>query len=100
MNRLFIEAELAQAGVTGGDAAALLRSAVEAAFAEVNAYAQTAGAPLIQAADRDAYVARVLTAFASNPLQTIMTQKWIANFGAPVDIYNDFRRTGYPVLHD
>jgi hypothetical protein len=29
-----------------------------------------------------------------------MTEKWIANFGSPVDIYSDQRRTGFPILHD
>ena len=29
-----------------------------------------------------------------------MTQKWIASFGYGIDAYNDYRRTGYPLLHD
>ena len=29
-----------------------------------------------------------------------MTQKWIASFGYGVDLYNDYRRTGFPLLHD
>lgn len=101
MNRLFIEAELAQAGVTNGDAEALLEQAIRAAFAEVNAIASAAGAPSLGATAIDEYVDAVMAnAFATSPLETIMTQKWIANFGGPVDIYSDFRRTGYPRLHD
>ena len=29
-----------------------------------------------------------------------MTQKWVSTFGDPFDQYNDYRRTGYPVLAD
>lgn len=101
MNVLFIQAELAAAGVTQGDAEALLRAAMTAAFAEVNAIASAAGAPSIPAADRNLYINTVIAnTFGSAPLETIMTQKWIANFGGPVDVYSDYRRTGFPVLHD
>ena len=100
MNRLFIEAELAQAGVITGDAGALLQSAVQAAFDEVNEIASAAGAPVIDDAAITDYLNAVSQAYAANPLRTIMTQKWIANFGSPVDIYSDQRRTGYPILHD
>ncbi|RZJ99645.1 MAG: SusD/RagB family nutrient-binding outer membrane lipoprotein, partial [Flavobacterium sp.] len=31
-------------------------------------------------------------------LEIIMTQKWVGTFGDPFDQYNDYRRTGYPVL--
>ena len=27
-----------------------------------------------------------------------MTQKWVSTFGDNMDQYNDYRRTGYPVL--
>ena len=27
-----------------------------------------------------------------------MTQKWVATFGDPTDQYNDYRRTGFPIL--
>ena len=29
-----------------------------------------------------------------------MTQKWIASFGWGVDMYTDYRRTGFPLLFD
>ena len=29
-----------------------------------------------------------------------MTQKWIASYGFAVDAYTDYRRTGYPLLHN
>lgn len=100
MNRLFIEAELAQVGVTSGDPQALLHDAVEAAFAEVNDIASAAGAPTISDAAIDEYMTAVDASYAANPLRAIMTQKWIANYGSPIDVYSDYRRTGYPVLHD
>ncbi len=100
MNRLFIEAELAQVGVTSGDPAALLNQAVEAAFDEVNAIATAASAPQISDDAIADYLVAVNATFATAPLQTIITQKWIANFGSPIDVYSDFRRTGFPILHD
>lgn len=100
MNRLFIEAELAAAGVTSGNAQTLLQNAIKAAFAEVNAIASAAGAPQIPATTIDDYVAKIDANYASNPMRVIMTQKWIANFGCPIDVYSDHRRTGYPTLHD
>ena len=33
-------------------------------------------------------------------MQVIMTQKWIQSFGNGVEAYNDYRRTGYPILWD
>jgi hypothetical protein len=33
-------------------------------------------------------------------MEIIMTEKWIASFGNALSIYNDYRRTGYPRLHD
>lgn len=37
---------------------------------------------------------------AQRQLEMIMTQKWLSSFGSAVDAYNDYRRTGYPVLFD
>lgn len=103
-SRKFIEAELALAGVTGGDHEALLRDAIVASFGKVNEIANNAGAPAITAATRDTYIDAIMNLYnnANNQgkLQIIMTQKWIANFGYGIDSYNDYRRTGFPVLHD
>lgn len=103
--RKFIEAELALAGVTTADERALLEEAVEASFAKVNEVAAAASAPLISDVARDAYVTEVLAVYdaaASDAerLQIIMTQKWIASYGYAVDVFTDFRRTGWPLLHD
>lgn len=51
----------------------------------------------IAEAKRDAYVSQRPTLTASNALESIITQKYIANF-LIVSAYNDWRRTGYPEL--
>lgn len=105
--RLYMEAELALNGVIAGDARALLQSAIEASFAEVNeavGYSTQASVPTISDADRDVYITSVLAEYdAGNnnkKLEVIMTQKWLAGFGSAVDMYTDYRRTGYPVIFD
>ena len=108
--RLYIEAELAQAGVTGGDARTLLQQAMQASFDKVNRIAanftaknQEAPEP-IAAEVVEAYINTVLAAYdagdATRKLELIMTQKWIATFGYSVDQYTDYRRTGFPRLYD
>jgi hypothetical protein len=102
--RKYVEAELASAGVTAGDARALLGIALDASFAKVNEIATDAAAPVIAAAAittyKNAVLAKYDAADAAGKLEVIMTQKWIANFGYGVDTFNDYRRTGYPRLHD
>jgi hypothetical protein len=102
--RKYIEAELAISGVTSGDARALLDAAIDASFGKVNEIATDAAAPVIAGADIATYKNAVLTKYdaadATGKLEIIMTQKWIANFGYGVDSFNDFRRTGFPRLHD
>jgi hypothetical protein len=100
----FIEAELYQTGVVAGDAAAALEEAIYASFGKVNEIAESVGAPLIEDADIEEYADAVLAAFDAaddaGKLEHIMTQKWIASFGWGVDMYTDYRRTGYPVLYE
>jgi len=112
-DRLYLEAELIQAGVVTGDARAVLEEALMESFATVDlvvGYAslnQTVpalmpgGAPT---AEVQTYIDKVLAEFdagsAAKKLQVIMTQKWIQNFGNAVDAYTDYRRTGYPVFWD
>lgn len=102
--RKYMEAELAHAGVTGGDPRALLMEAIQASFDKVNEIAGKAGAPAIQQVDITAYIDNVMTRYDAGTndekLEHIMTQKWIATFGFGVDAYADYRRTGYPTLHD
>ena len=108
--RLYIEAELAQTGVTSGDPRALLENAIGASFAKVNEVvanydAKGQAAPSeISDEDIDAYIAVVLSRYDAGDnnkkLEIIMTQKWIASFVFSVDAYTDYRRTGYPQLYD
>ena len=101
----FMLAELALAGETNGDARALLKEAIEAAFAHVNTVvAKQTGVTQLTAAARDEYVAAILAKYdaanASGKMRILMTQKWIANFMNPIDSYTDIRRTGFPTLFD
>jgi hypothetical protein len=102
--RKFIEAELALVGITSDDPAVLFEEAVRASFAKVNEVAEDAGAPEISDTDIDDYVNSVVSMFNSEnddgKMRHLMTQKWIASFGFGIDAYTDYRRTGYPLLHD
>lgn len=102
--RKFLEAELAVTGVSNGDARAAFEEAMYASFDKVNAIAAAASAPLMQDSVIAAYVNSVLERYdAAGPegkLEHIMTQKWIATYGFGVDAYTDYRRTGYPKLHN
>ena len=55
-------------------------------------------------ADIQEYVDAVLADYDADDepgkLEHIMTQKWIASYGWGVDLFTDYRRTGFPVLHD
>jgi len=104
-HRLFIEAELIEVGELPGVSAPVLASAIAAAFAEVNTAASSVGDGGISNAARDSYIADVMTYFngprtSAERLEVIMAQKWIASFGFAVDTYTDYRRTGFPILHD
>lgn len=102
--RKFVETELALVGITNGDPVALFEEAVRAAFDKVNEVADDAGAPELSVEDIDEYVDPVVQMFISSDddgkMRHLMTQKWIASFGYGIDIYTDYRRTGYPLLHD
>lgn len=100
----FIEAELYLTNVATGDHRAAFEEGIRAAFDKVNEIAEDVGAPLIEEAEIQQYVDAVLADYDSDDdagkLEHIMTQKWIASFGWGVDLYTDYRRTGYPILHD
>ncbi|RDB03918.1 SusD/RagB family nutrient-binding outer membrane lipoprotein [Runella aurantiaca] len=103
-SHLFTRAELAQTGVSTGNAKQLFSDAINAAFAEVNASAARGGAPAITAAAIKEYVDAVLVKYDaasdSGKLELIMTEKWISNFGFALESYNDIRRTGFPKIYD
>ena len=101
---LFIKAELMQAGLISGDVKATLQDAITAAFAKVddvvaNSETSQTVPSLSGTAPVTAFIADIMAEFdAATPakkLEIIITQKWVSTFG---DQYNDYRRTGYPVL--
>jgi hypothetical protein len=100
----FTEAELYLTNVVAGDHRAAFEEAIWASFAKVNEIAESVGAPVIEDEAIEEYVAAVLDDYDSDDdngkLEHILTQKWIASFGWGVDLYTDYRRTGYPALHD
>lgn len=88
---LFIQAEAAQRTLIAGDPQALYESAVTRSFVYMGLASGTAINYLTQALTSVSYPD------ASNKLQLILTQKWAALNGvAPVELWTDYRRTGYP----
>jgi hypothetical protein len=107
-DRLYLEAELMQAGVVAGDAKAKTKQAIEESFKQVDYVitqhvkpAQTVPA-LVGSVAVTNYINNVMAEYdagdANKKLEIIMTQKWISNIGNAVDQYTDIRRTGYPVI--
>jgi hypothetical protein len=105
----FMLAELALVGETTGDAATLLRDAVEASIDHVHSVVDKNEpakniAPKIPANTREFFVDAILARFnganADGKMRILMTQKWIHNFMNPVDVYTDYRRTGFPLFFD
>ncbi|MBN2520937.1 MAG: SusD/RagB family nutrient-binding outer membrane lipoprotein, partial [Bacteroidales bacterium] len=108
-DRLYIEAELMQAGVITGDARAKLEEAMYASFDlvdwVVNSTSTAQAVPALLGSGSDTtYIDAVLAEYdaedAEGQMEIIMTEKWISSFGNSVDQYTDYRRTGYPVLFD
>ena len=110
-DRLYIEAELMQAGLVTGDVAAKLEEAMYASFEQVDMVVAMVGpnqdVPTFDTASTDTnYVEAVLTQFnnastsAEKKMEIILTEKWISLWGNTLDAYTDYRRTGYPVRFD
>lgn len=104
---LYIQAELMHVGLITGDAGSKLQEAMTASFAKVDqvvaANQSSQDIPTLSgSAAVTTFIDNVLAEFtAANPtkkLEIIMTQKWVATFGDSFDQYNDYRRTGFPVL--
>jgi hypothetical protein len=93
-----------QVGETSGDARVLFEEAIRASFDKVDEVAASAGAPALGETEVNDYINAVLGLWDAGDddekLRHLMTQKWIASFGFGVDSYSDYRRTGYPLLHD
>lgn len=106
---LFIQAELMQVGLIPGNARSKLEEAIVAAFSKVdNVVANsetTQDVPVLSGSTAvTEFVEGILQEYdgasAEKQMEIIMTQKWVSTFGDPFDQYNDYRRTGYPVLAD
>jgi hypothetical protein len=111
-DRLYLEAELINAGVITGDARAKLDAAIRESFKQVDYVVtqfvkptQTVPAVYNNAAGSamNVYIGKVLAEYDAattneRRLEIIITQKWISSVGNAVDQYTDYRRTGYPIL--
>jgi hypothetical protein len=113
VDRLYLEAELMHVG--GTPDAALLETALVQSFGQVNYAIQNARhstqpvavVPLLTRVANnavDTYITSIMNRYAAadaeGKFEILMTQKWISSFGSAINQYNDYRRTGYPVLHD
>ncbi|MCB8998515.1 MAG: SusD/RagB family nutrient-binding outer membrane lipoprotein [Bacteroidales bacterium] len=99
--RLYIEAEAALTlnAAVSGTAEELFESAVRASFQEVNLL----DAPDIPEFDIEDYIQNRLIDYndsttTESKLDLIIQQKWIALFGNGLEAYNDYRRTGFPLI--
>jgi len=106
---LFLKAELIQEGIVSGDAATALEEAINESFELIDYVVDGSGTsqavPALAGSDvAEEYVSDVMAQFGSasdaKKLEHIMTQKWLASIGSWTEQYNDYRRTGYPVLFD
>jgi len=100
----FIRCEAALTLGTGEDARQLLLDGVRAHLDLVNTVSAANGGRTIPAEQISRFVARIGTQYDAlnddGRLALLMMQKWIAQFGNGVETYNDYRRTGLPVLED
>lgn len=101
----FMLAELALAGETSADARTLMKEGIEASIAHVNVVAgKQKDIPTISTVNRNSFVDQILAKYdaadSNGKMRILITQKWIANMFNPVDSYNDYRRTGFPLLFD
>lgn len=112
-DRLYLEAELINAGLAPGDQRVVFSKALDESFAQID-YMITnyikpgsAGAPqtvpaIVGTTATNNYKTNVLAAFdaatAARKLEYIITEKWINRIENPVDSWSDYRRTKYPVL--
>ena len=97
----FIRAEAALTLGTGDNAKQLFLDAVTANLTSISSFAVANGG--LAMTNIAGFVNRLglqYDAAADNEarLRLIITQKYIAQFGNGIESYNDYRRTGYPVL--
>lgn len=126
-DRLYIQAELANAGIIPEVATPYFEQALEASFKQVDHVVSlvnpvaalttqatpptmwvpsaTAPAPLQPPTTGwlvKEYITDVMALYdaasVTGKLEYIMTEKWISKFGCNVDSWTDYRRTGFPVI--
>ena len=112
-DRLYLEAELINAGLALGTERTVFISALSESFKQmdyiINTYIKPGNAgsaqtvPLIDTmAATTVYKNTVIAAYdagnSTKKLEYIITEKWINRIENPVDSYTDYRRTGYPIL--
>ncbi|MEJ7767375.1 MAG: SusD/RagB family nutrient-binding outer membrane lipoprotein [Chitinophagaceae bacterium] len=100
----FILAEAVLTLGTPGDARQLFQDGIIAHLNSVNTVSSTSGnlSPAMSAATITAFALKNVTAYnaadADGKLNLVMTQKYIALYGNGMEAYNDYRRTGFPIL--
>ncbi len=107
-DRLFIQAELALAGITSENARFLLLNAIVTSLNKINEVVVGSEHPntvfQLSGTQTTNHFKNVLEKYdvadEEGKLEIIITQKWISSFGNAVDSYTDYRRTGYPQLFD
>ena len=113
-DRLYLEAELINAGLFTGNEKTVFSKALDESFLQMDNIItnfikpSSAGTPqtvpaIATLAATTTYKTDVLAAYDAAPtaarrLEYIMTEKWINRIENPVDNYTDYRRTKYPVL--
>ena len=102
--RKFIEAEAALTLNTPGDPRELLEEGIQASFDDINDFVRGEAPPLEQDTI-DFYINDRLAAYDTTStdeqrLEIIMTEKYKALVGNGIEMYTDYRRTGYPVLNE
>ena len=113
-DRLYLQAELINAGVATGTEKAVFSKALDESFLQMDHIITnfikpgSSGAPQVvpaiaTLAATTTYKTAVLAAYdkaatASKRLEFIMTEKWINRIENPVDNWTDYRRTKFPVL--
>lgn len=87
----FIRAELAMRYGAPGDPQAFFQAGIRASFADAGL-----------TADADAYLATNAGTLSGTPeerLKKLIEEKYVANYMVAVEPWNDWRRTGYPLLN-
>jgi hypothetical protein len=100
----FIRAEAALTLGTGENARQLYIDGITSNLNSISTFAAANGGVAMPAATITGFVNKLALEYdaASNAkkLELVMTQKYIASYGNGMESYNDYRRTGLPVLRD